>query len=181
MKKITACLVTLLIVLLPTLNAFANELPPPKPPKVLKTTNSSMKISVNGNAKEAKLVVPKHIWQKIKAEIEGEDSLNAANRFNLSPMQTLMSGIFLSLAFVFAGVWFVRKKSKALIGIALFALFGFATTVSLANIPPPQITTLKSNILSDDAKNFGASGTIKIEVVESPDNSITLVLPEGPK
>lgn len=181
MKKSTACFVILLIVLFTTLNAFADALPEPKPPKILKTTNSSMKISVNANAKEAKLVVPKHIWQKMKAEIDGDNSLNAANRFNLSPMQTLMSGVFLSLAFVFVGVWFVRKKSKAFIGIALLALSGAATTVSFANIAPPRITTLKSNILSEDAKNSGASGTIKIEVIDSTDNSITLVLPESPK
>ena len=184
MKKFSRYIAFFSIVLLGSLTAFADEAPPPK---VVKSMRSSMRIQVSydDNAREAKLIIPQRDWKKLRAEIDGDNSMNALNRFGLTRTQTVMSGVLLSMAFIFGGVWVVRNrgtnKNKVIIGVALLMLCGAVASVSFANVPPPQVTSLNESILSELAKSEGASGTIRIEVVDGAYyDSITLILPKKP-
>lgn len=184
MKKFLSCITLLLVVLLGSLTAFADEAPPPK---VVKSMRSSMRIQVSydDNAREAKLVIPQKDWKRLRAEIDGDNSMNALNRFGLTRTQTVMGGVLLSMAFVFGGVWIVRNrgtnKNKVIIGVALLMLCGAIASVSFANVPPPQVTSLNDSVLSELAKTEGATGTIRIEVVDGAYyDSITLILPKKP-
>jgi len=183
MRKSATYIAPVLILLLTTLTVFANKTPPPTPKKPLTTVNTRLSIRVDENATEAKLIIPRQIWQTMKAEIDGEESLNAANRYGVTSTQALMGGVFLSLAFVFGGVWFVRgkgvSKNKVVVGVLVLVLFGAATTISFANMPPPQYNKLDDKILASEVGIFGANGNIKIEVVDSSSSSMTLVLPKG--
>jgi hypothetical protein len=183
MKKPAKYIALVLILLFASLTVFANKAAPPPLPKA---TNGYMQIRVDEKATETRLLIPRGMWQKMRAEFDGEENSNAANRFKLSSTQTVMSGIFLSLAFVFGGVWFARggrgpKKSSIVIGAALIALLAGVTTVSFANMPPPpRFNKINSEILSEEVKGYGrASGAIKIEVVDDSLDTIILVLPKS--
>lgn len=183
MKKFLNYIAVLSIVLLASFTIFADA---PAPSKVVKSMRSGMKIQVatDDKTKEARLVIPQREWSKFRAEIEGGDNTNIASRFGMSRTQTIMTGLFLSLAFAFGGVWIVRNrgaiKNKVVIGIIVFALCGaVVTTISFANIPPPQVTSLNDTLLSEAARQDGVSGTIRIEVVDGYDyDTITLILPK---
>lgn len=182
MKKVFSYTALVSIFMLASLTVFADEAPPPK---IVKSMRSTMRIQVayEENAKEARLIIPQKDWKKLRAEIDGNDSLNAANRFGLTRTQTVMTGLFLSLAFVFGGVWIVRNrgtnKNKVVIGIAFLAVCGAIATVSFANIAPPRISNLNDSILSEAVREDGTSGAIKIEVVDGTYyDSITLILPK---
>jgi hypothetical protein len=55
---------------------------------------------------------PNKIPNKPGAEKRIDDSQNVdvINRFDLTPMQTIMIGLFLSLSITFGGIWFARSR-----------------------------------------------------------------------
>jgi hypothetical protein len=149
-----------------------------------------MRIEPNEDAKEAKLVIPRDVWQQMKAGLDGGDSQNAAltaSAFNAGGAQTVMAGFFLSLAFAFGGVWLVRLRKQAgrfgpvALCLTAFALCGAAAGAAYANAgPPPVARSLTSKILTEDLQWWGASGQVQIEVSNDA-NMITLVLPKQKK
>lgn len=145
-----------------------------------------MQIATDEKAKEAKLIIPREIWQQMKAQLDGNGSQNAAatTRFNMTGAQTIVSGIFLSLAFAFGGVWLMRTRKGAdrlsratALGAAVILLCGLTATIAYANAgPPPVARSLTSNILIPELQWWGAYGQVKVEIVEEG-NEIRLVLP----
>ena len=114
--KRTILLIAMLI-LVNTL-AFADIAPPPgkspnrvkKPPVV----NTNLDITLDSKATEARLIIPASQLKQLRAELDlldGGDSNTAAvsSDATFTRTQTIMSGIFLSLAFVFGGFFFVRS------------------------------------------------------------------------
>jgi hypothetical protein len=151
---------------------------------------SYMRISPDTDAKEAKLVIPREVWQQMKAGLDGDDSQRstaAASVFGTSGVQTMMAGFFLSLAFAFGGIWLVRTRRQvarlgpAALCIVAFALCGAFASAAYANAgPPPVARSLTSKILIEDLQWWGATGQVKIEVSDEA-NMVTLVLPKPPK
>ena len=149
-----------------------------------------MKIEPDEKVKEARLVIPREVWQQMKAELDGQDSQNAAltgRTFNLSGTQTVVSGIFLSLAFAFGGVWLMRSRKQALrfgpaaLCVIAFALCGTFAGAAYANAGPPDVgRSLSSKILIDDLQWWGAYGQVKVEI-SSDANRVTLILPRAKK
>jgi hypothetical protein len=145
-----------------------------------------MQIATDEKAKEARLIIPREIWQQMKAQLDGNGSQNAAatTRFNMTGAQTIVSGIFLSLAFAFGGVWLMRTRKGAdrlsratALGAAVILLCGLTATIAYANAgPPPVARSLTSNILIPELQWWGAYGQVKVEIVEEG-NEIRLVLP----
>ena len=95
--------------------------------------------------------------------------------------------MFLSLAIVFGGMWFVRsgktatKTGKTLVILAVIAGVGSAATFVYANIGPPlEARSITGKLF--DKKVFTpyrfASGKIKIET--SDDGIVQLVVPDPP-
>lgn len=153
-----------------------------KPPKVAPFT-AQMMIDPNSKSSEARLLIPRSVLEQMRAGLDGEDSRGAALAFfNAGGAQTVMAGIFLSLALAFGGVWLVRSRNQRRLGtaslcLAAAALCGLAATSARANAGPPAVArSLTSKILIQDALWYGVYGQVKVEVVDD-DDQIKLVLP----
>lgn len=145
--------------------------------------NAQMHIEPNTKATEARLLIPRAVWQQMRAGLDAEGGQHVAGVFAAGGAQTAMAGIFLSLAFAFGGVWFVRQRkhaanwTRAALGVALLALCGATASIAYANAgPPPVARSLTSGILSPGAQPYGAYGQVKVEISDE-ESQITLVLP----
>jgi hypothetical protein len=177
-----------LLMLLSTITLAVADIPNPNSRNQSKSDlKIQMQIDTDEKVKEAKLIIPRAIWQQMRAQLDGNDSQTAAATtrfFNMSGAQTIMSGIFLSLAFAFGGVWLVRSRKGAertaravALTVSLFLIGGIAAGVAYANAgPPPVARSLTSKILIPELQWWGAYGEVKLEVVEEG-NEIRLVLP----
>ena len=186
MKNITGILLILLIF---TLAAFADIKPPIRPAPTSTVapaaTEAKMAISVSGFETEATLVIHKSMVEKINAALKakGEDKLITSAGAGIASTQTIVGGLFLSLALVFGGVWLARAKgpiSKPALGIVVFAIFGMGATLVIGNVPPPKRIPLTSAIIDDKVLGrYVAAGKVKILIphYESEKDDILLVLP----
>lgn len=188
MKRRVNYLALAALLLATTVNALADVAPPDKvktnSPKGPSFT-ADMNIQPNLKASEAKLLIPRSVLQQMKAGLDGDDSHSAAlTYFNTGGGQTLMAGLFLSLAFAFGGVWLVRSRGQRRLGpaalcLAALALCGLAANAAYANAgPPPVARSLTTKILIEQAQWYGVYGQVKVEVTDDGDR-ITLVLPKG--
>ena len=148
----------------------------------------TMRIEPNFKATEAKLLIPRSMWEQMKAQLDGNDAQAAAAsaRFNsLGGAQIVVAGLFLSLASAFAGVWFVRtrretrKLTPAALVVALVMLCGAGAGIAYANAAPPSVRrNLNSGILVPSAQSYGAYGQVKVEITDE-ESQIVLVLPKA--
>lgn len=176
--------------------AFADIARPDKSPnrveKPAPGISTTMEIKLDRDAKEAKLIIPKDQVKQLRAELErlenGGDNVAAIATNDISRTQTIVSGLFLSLAFVFGGMWFVRsgkattKTGKMFVILAAIAGVSSAATFVFANVgPPPEARSITGKLF--DQKIFSpyrfASGAIKIET--SDRNYVQLIVPDAPK
>lgn len=186
MKKI---LVFLAVFALFAGNAWADIPGPTKPSTGVETR---LLIRIDQNAKEAKLIIPKSQLNQLRAELErleGSDSNAAAASLNLNftRTQTIVSGLFLSLAFVFGGVWLTRNRKPELkanktlaIGAVLF-LSGALATIAYANAgPPPDARSISGKMFTPSVHMYKyASGKVKLETSDTARN-IEFIVPETP-
>ena len=173
--------------LLATAVSASADIPSPhkaknKSPKVQPFT-AQMMIDPNTKSSEARLLIPREVLQQMRAGLDGEDARGSALAFfNTGGAQTVMAGLFLSLALAFGGVWLVRSRGRRRLGtaalcVAALALCGLAATAAYANAGPPAVArSLTSKILIQDAKWYGVYGQVKVEVTDD-DDQIRLVLP----
>ena len=103
---------------------------------------------------------------------------------NFSRTQTIVSGLFLSLAIVFGGVWFAKrgKANKTLVAGAVLFLVGSAATLVFANTGPPQeLRSISEQIIQTDELftdgwNY-AYGKVKVKVSDKAE-AIELIVPD---
>lgn len=163
------------------------ERSPNRVPKPTPGVSTTMEIMMDKNAKEAKLLIPKSQIKQLRAELEALDDdggNTAAVSGGFTRLQTIVSGTFLSLAFIFGGMWFVRsgrsatKGGKALAIAAILGGIGAATTVVFANVgPPPAARSITSKLF--DQKVFSSYGFAygKITIETTDGNQVKLVVP----
>ena len=182
-----------MVVMLGSMFAFANITPPKTPEKKTpsKSIDTTLTIRLRSDAKEAKLIIPKSFVKQLRAELEqmddGSDNTAAVTNHDFSRTQTIVSGMFLSLALVFGGIWFVRsgkattKTTKTLVVVAAVSAFLSAATFVYANAgPPPEARSITGKMFSQAVHyyNFG-SGAIKLETKADSDyNSVELIVPD---
>ena len=88
-----------------------------------------------------------------------------------SRVQTIVSGVFLSFAFIFNGIWLVRSRQttehggNAFMLLAVMAAIGSATTFVYANAgPPPDARSITGKMFSSGLHSLGYGwGKIKLE------------------
>jgi hypothetical protein len=180
--------------------AFADIARPDKTPKNTpkpKGIDTSMTIRLDRDAKEARLLIPRSQLKKLRAELDqmDDDSDNTAAVTNgIGRTQTIVSGLFLSLALVFGGMWFVRsgkaatKTGKSLVVLAILAGLGSAATFVYANAgPPSEARSITGKMFSQSVHiyNFGY-GRVRLETspANEGDDGVVLIVPnadEGPK
>jgi hypothetical protein len=173
--------------------AFADvrlpDTPKPTPaPKEKKSLETHFRISLQKDAKEARLLIPKAQIKELRAqldELDGGDSTTAAF-LNFSRTQTIVGGLFLSLAFISGGVWFSRarktglKPNRAVVaGAVLFFGAAFAAA-SFANVGPPlEARSITGKIFTPAVHMYKqAWGNIKVETTD--DDEIQLIVPDVP-
>jgi len=187
MKRII-CILTLILVAAAA--GFADIPRPEKSPKNgnKKSIETNMIIRLDSNAKEARLLIPRSQLKQLRAQLDemddGDDNTAAVTN-SVGRTQTIVSGMFLSLAFVFGGIWFVRsgkgstRTGKALVISALLAGLGSAATFVYANAgPPPEARSITGKMFSQALHiyNFG-SGRVKLEPKSEDTGGIELIVP----
>ena len=171
--------------------SFADEAPPPPTPKKptkSKSVDSYLQIRLDEKADEPVLKISKNQLKDLRAQLDelDDDSDNSAALGGISRAQTIIGGMFLSLAFVFGGVLFARSKrsdgktGKIIVVSAVLFLCGTAAIFVFANAgPPAKLRSISGQLF--DKKVFGywkrAGGEIKIEVVENG-NNVELIVPD---
>lgn len=185
MKRILSLTALLLLVASSALADIARPENTPKPTPTPRSVMSSMRIRLDRNATEAKLILPKSQIKQLRAELEqmDSDSDDTAAVSNTSRTQTIVSGAFFSLALVFGGMWFVRsgksatKSGKSLVILAIVAGVGSAATLVYANAGPPPITSITGSLFNRDAVRYRPiNAPIKIEM--SDEKSVQFIVPD---
>jgi len=173
-----------------TTAAFADIAPEPgkkatrvkKPPVV----NSNLEITLDSRAEEARLIIPASQLKQLRAELEqldsGDDNTAAlTTEGTFTRTQTIVSGIFLSLALFFGGMIFLRsgRGGRTAIGIVAAMAFGSAATVIYANIgPPPETRNITGRLFSQSVHTYGySSGKIKLETGDG--DRVRLIVPNS--
>jgi hypothetical protein len=162
--------------------------PKPTPsPKQKKAIDTWLSIRLDRDAREARLVIPKSQVKQLRAELDeldgGADNTAAVRGF--TGTQTIVSGMLLTLAFVFGGVWLTRSgkmatKNGRAFGIGAFLFLGGAfATVVFANIGPPlEARSITGKIFAPGVHTYKqASGDIKLETSAEGDH-IQLIVPD---
>lgn len=168
--------------------AFADvRLPDTPQPKQSKAIDTRLQIRLDRDAKEARLLIPKSRIKQLRAELEELDEPGATASASFSKTQTVVSGLFLSLAFVFGGVWLARSRGKGerktskapVVGAGLF-LTAAMTTIAFANVgPPPETRNITGKLFSNSVHAYKqASGKIKLEISDEIDE-IELIVPDA--
>lgn len=168
---------------------------PSKPQKPSKSITSNMAIRLDSDAKEAVLRIPKSQIKQLRAALDdldqngdtAETAVPPAGRFTKT--QTIVGGAFMSLAFIFGGMWFIRsgksstKGGKAVITILAIAV-GVTAAASLvyANAgPPSEARSITGKMFSQAVHiyNYG-SGTVRVETKDDL-YGIELIVPNPPE
>lgn len=191
MKRI---LVLTAIVISLSVAAFADIARPDRSPSRVKkpvpAIDGTLNIKLDRDAKEARLIIPRSQVKQLQAQLDeiiGNDKVAEVSATGgITRTRTIVSGLFLSLAVVFGGLWFMRAKTSAavtrtlLIG-AVIGGIGAAATLVYANVgPPPAARSITSALFNEKVfypYRF-ASGKIKIEVSDEA-TRVELIVPEA--
>lgn len=189
MKRMILLIATLIFV---TTAAFADIAPAPgkspnrvkKPPVI----NTNLDITLDSKATEARLIIPASQLKQLRAELDLLDSGDGntaavSSDSTFTRTHTIISGVFLSLAFVFGGILFMRsgRNVRTVGAVMVAAALGSAATVIYANVgPPPDARTISGKMFSQAVHNYGfGTGKIKLETGEG--DRIRLIVPNPEK
>jgi hypothetical protein len=180
-------LFVIVLVLTFAIAAFADIARPdrsPKPVKKPETVSTYLSIRLDRDAKEARLIIPRSQLQSLRAELDALDEGATAGTEasgGISATQTIVSGMFISLAFIFAGIWFVRSgklstKTAAVAGI--FFAAGLATIAYGNAGPPSEARSITGKIFAPAMHlyKFGG-GPIKLELSDR-EGTLELIVPD---
>lgn len=189
--KRTLALTTLLLAIASVALADVAEpgrTPRGRTPKPKPAVATDLMIRLDADARDARLIIPKSQLKQLRAELEqidddGNIAAAAAGTDSLSRTQVIASGMFLSLAIAFGGVWFMRsgRSPNRAVKTAIIAAAGLgiasASTIAFANIGPPSLVRgITGTIFSTDMQQRGTAwGKIKVET--SDEDHVELVVP----
>ena len=160
--------------------------PSPKEPQAIET---QFYITIRKDAKEARLLIPKDQIKELRAQLDAIDGgANASASFGFARAQTIVGGLFLSLAFIAGGVWLTRSRrngftpNKTVTAGAVLLAGGVLATVAFANIGPPlDARSITGRLFTDSVHTYKqASGKIKVEISDE-NYGIRLIVPDTPR
>lgn len=166
-------------------SAFGDIARPEKTPKASKhrSIDTHLSIKLDRQAKEAVLVIPSEQVRELRAALDSLDGGDPLVTASISRLQTIVSGIFISLALAFAGVWLVRSgrtrpgMTKTSAGILIVLIGGALVTLVYGNAGPPadaRKITGKMFAPVMHIYKFGG-GQIKLEVSDSASTPVLIV------
>lgn len=158
----------------------------PKPVHKPKGTESGMVIRLDASASEARLLVPKTHLKKLRAELDALDQSykdhTADAGTSIQRIQTIVGGVFLSLAFVFGGFWMVKRNGKGAAAAGVFAVMltaGAAVSLVYANIAPPvRGQKITSHIFDANVMRSAGFVTGKVMVEVGNTDTFELIVPD---
>ncbi len=147
-----------------------------------KKIDTELSIRLDRDAKEARLIIPRSQLKQLRAELEQLDAAaDTTAAVTFQSTQTVVSGALLSLAMVFAGMWFFRSHShntKTVIASAFLLMCSVATLVYANAGPPPEARTISGKMFSQSVHMYkGGWGKIKLEVSDTARNP-ELIVPD---
>jgi len=159
-----------------------------KAPKPKASYETTLDIRLRADEKEARLIIPKLQVKQLRAQLESLDdgTGNTAAAFTssgFSGTQTIMSGLFLSLAIVFGGMWFMRTAKnptakKGVIAAILLSCIASATFVFANAGPPAEARSITGKMFSPAVHMYGfGGGRIRVETTDDDADRITLIVP----
>ena len=162
--------------------------PTPNRAEKPKEVDTHLSIVLDRDAKEARLIIPRSQIKALRAELEGIDSdetTAALTASGTSRLQMIVSGVFLSLAVAFAGIWFTRNKKmsvtagrSAVAGMFIFAVGALASVVYGNAGPPPDARQITGKMFSPAIHVYkSGGGKIKLEVSDT-DTIPKLIVPD---
>jgi hypothetical protein len=163
---------------------------PGSSPKPEASVNTTLRINLKADAKEARLVIPKNQIDKLRAQLDSLDNggnTAAAVSINTSRIPTIVGGLFLSLAIVFGGIWFASRRrssstsSTAVIVIATLAGIGSTASFVYGNMgPPPEARSITGKMFATPIHMYNTGyGAVKLEISDDSDYSdIVLIVPD---
>jgi hypothetical protein len=167
--------------------AFAvGDVPRPKPTKPIEpirqiTVNSSLTITSDGKAYDARLQIPAETLKELNEAVQrGDDSASLMQNIKHSSTRTMMAGLFMFLAVSFAGVWLARSNQrrnvKAIAAVLVIAfVFGAATVIVRANAGPPGYVRWR-NLPQALKEGKETSADVSIEIVPG-DGDVKVIIP----
>lgn len=114
------------------------------------------------------LIIEKSMLDKINAANAGTVASGSTGGLSME-LSSVVAGVFLSLAMVFGGLWFVRNRRpiSKLAATSLLLAVGGAATIVYANAGPPKKFDINSTIFKDEVLGYTTiSGKVKIKVVD---------------
>jgi hypothetical protein len=148
--------------------------PTPTPEPQIVEKKAEMSIQISSEVTEPTLIINKDLFGKYTATTSENTAIG------INSTQTIIGGLFLSLAFVFGGVWFARGKVKLMkTAISIFVTLGlgFGGIIVYANIPPPL--PINKNLFKNlQITPFSRSeGTVKVILSDEDDPEIRFLIP----
>jgi hypothetical protein len=162
------------------------------PTKANKTAavDTYLSIQLDRDAKEARLIIPRSQLKALRAELDALDTgpnvtAGVISADSTSRLQMIVSGVLLSLAVAFGGIWFARQeKSSAKVSrsaaaaMVIFAGGALATIVYGNAGPPAEAREITGKMFSPalHVYKFGG-GKIKLEVSDT-ETQPKLIVPD---
>ena len=180
-------------ILLLVSTAYADIPRPDRTPTQTKKTaavDTYLSIQLDRDAREARLIIPRSQLKALRAELDALDAGSDATAALISAdsttrLQIIVSGVLLSLAVAFGGIWFARRgKSSAKVSrstaaaMAIFASGALATIVYGNAGPPAEAREITGKMFSPalHVYKFGG-GKIKLEVSDT-ETQPKLIVPD---
>ena len=149
----------------------------PKNTKKAAAMDTYLSIQLDRDAGEARLVIPRSQLKALRAELDALDEgtgdpTAALSTDSFSRLQVIISGVLLSLAIAFGGIWFTRQgkvsskaSRSAAAAMVIFAGGALATIVYGNAGPPPAAREITGKMFAPamHVYKFGG-GKIKLEI-----------------
>jgi preprotein translocase subunit SecG len=157
-------------------------------PKAEKLVDAPMEIRLDSEAKEAKLLIPRSQLKSLRAALDdldnGDENTAAVTASGFSRTQTIMAGLFMSLAIVFGGIWVARSGKMASKGVKAAVLtlgigaIATAATFVYANAgPPAEARSITGKMFSQAVHIYGFGwGQVKIGISDT--DRVRLIVPD---
>ena len=162
-----------------------------KPSKPAKSVDAVLNITLKHDAREARLIIPKSLVTELRAQLDQTGNTNDTAAAitvggNGIRLETIIGGIFLSMAIIFGGIWFARsgksspKTSSVLVLFVIISAVGSAATFVYGNAgPPPEARSITGKMFTPAVHIYGfGSGKIKVEASDDKNQPLELIVPD---
>lgn len=168
--------------------AFSDISAPKTTPETEKdgSIETEMGIWVDYSVKEPTLVIPREQLQRLLEETSNSSAANISSQNGISRTQTIVAGVFLSLAMLAGGIVITRSKkvnsktAKTIVAGMVLIGAGTTATIIFANVGPPPVKLGINNKMfyqKEGTTRFRISDKIKLKVDENNDQNIRLYVP----